>query len=155
MLLAMAGWTDSVGAKIGVAVLPWLVLAASVAGCTDSTASGSGDAATDGIVELSLALVIAPQRLAFGAEPVGSAGSPRSVKVSAVRPEAVIPTPTVVLSSPDFRVTANECTSPLAAGDSCTIATVFEPHGLGQRTGTLEVASGQIRAAIPLEGTGL
>jgi hypothetical protein len=64
---------------------------------------------------------------------------------------------TSIATTGDFGQT-NACATSLAAGASCAIAVTFTPTAVGQRTGTLAVATtagtSSQTVSVPLTGTG-
>jgi hypothetical protein len=105
-----------------------------------------------------LALVLAPELLAFSSQTVGVAGTARPLTLSNY---AAVPIQVggIQLAGADFAISTNGCTgTSLAPEAACQVALRFAPTALGDRTGTLIVSSsttGVSPLAVPLTGTGI
>ena len=99
-------------------------------------------------------LALAPARVAFGDQAVGTTGAARAVTLTNTTAAAV--TITAITASGDF-AQANGCPATLAAGASCTIAVTFTPTAAGPTVGGLRVASDDLAGPLvgDLGGTGV
>ncbi|HEY1808134.1 MAG TPA: choice-of-anchor D domain-containing protein [Acidobacteriaceae bacterium] len=110
------------------------------------TASLSGTGTGVAVIQLT------PPSLNFGPLAIGSTSAPQSVTVANTGTLATNLTSETVTG--DFHISANTCTSSLAAGASCTVSIAFNPAGSGSRGGTLTVIDGLGTQRAPLSGTG-
>jgi hypothetical protein len=95
---------------------------------------------------------LAPAAKDFGNEAIGftSASQPFLWKNNSIF-SAYISSATV---TGDFIITSNNCSS-VASGSTCEIDVAFKPTALGQRTGTLTVATAGTNLTASLTGTGI
>lgn len=116
--------------------------------------NGDGIAVVDlGAYELSpTTITLAPSNLTFGPQPLGSTSASQSVTLTNTGNQALR---FVISVDANFSQT-NNCSSPLAAGASCTINVSFSPTTAGNITGNLtlrDTASNSPQTAA-LAGTG-
>ncbi|HXR96815.1 MAG TPA: choice-of-anchor D domain-containing protein [Terriglobales bacterium] len=99
-------------------------------------------------------LLLAPSTLDFGSALVGSASPQQTVNVTNMGTAAV--TLEAQLAG-DFAIGSNLCTAALAPGASCQLLVDYEPHTLGQETGSLTLSdgSGTNQATASLMGRGI
>ena len=98
-------------------------------------------------------MVIRPSSLVFGNQQIGTSAS--QVVTITNSGTAPLTDSLTVLSSGDFYTTST-CPANIPPSTSCIINVKFQPYGLGNRTGTLVVASNTAGSPqpIPLSGTG-
>jgi hypothetical protein len=100
-----------------------------------------------------------PMQLAFGSQPVGTAGSPPlTVTVTNTGSTALKATSIAMSDAVDFTEADNCVGASLAAGSSCTVNVTFKPQVLGSLTGVMaihaNVCGGQLTVALGGTGTG-
>jgi hypothetical protein len=95
-----------------------------------------------------------PQALTFASQQVNTVSGSQTITVKNISPVTL--TITSVTASPNF-AEQNQCTQPLALGDTCTVQVSFAPTAAGSLQGVLTVygnlPTGQVTAS--LSGTGL
>jgi len=100
------------------------------------------------------AATLTPATLTFASQKVDSLSSPQTITVQNTSPVTLAITS--ITASPNF-AEQNQCTQPLAQGDTCTVQVSFAPAGTGPLQGVLtvygNVPTGQVTAA--LSGVGL
>jgi hypothetical protein len=125
------------------ALAPFCLLAISLIGC-----SGNGTVAAS--------ISAAPGTLTFTATTVGQTTTAQTVTVTDTGGlDAKLATPTI--SGPnasDFVISANTCTSTLAASANCGISITFTPSANGARAATLTIAGNANTQTVALTGTG-
>ncbi|HEX4320597.1 MAG TPA: chitobiase/beta-hexosaminidase C-terminal domain-containing protein [Acidobacteriaceae bacterium] len=99
-----------------------------------------------------------PSSAVFPAQVLGvaSSGSVYNLLVRNTGGEFLVVDPSKTTISGDFSIVNNGCTSSVSAGGSCFIQLGFTPTQLGQRTGTLSIASNDPVhpvLSVPLSGT--
>jgi phospholipase C len=100
------------------------------------------------------AIKIAPAKLAFAAQAVGTTSSPMTALVSNPSTTASLIMGPITTVGP-FAATSN-CPASLGPGASCTISVTFSPTGAGPWTGSVSVVSSSFSGpgTINLTGTG-
>ncbi|HZB88993.1 MAG TPA: choice-of-anchor D domain-containing protein [Terracidiphilus sp.] len=95
-----------------------------------------------------------PASLVFPVTAVGSTSSAQPLTLT--NTSAVALTGLVLTVSSGFTLTANTCTSTLAAGASCSVNVTFAPASAGAQTGMLTVASSALPSSVTaaLSGAG-
>ncbi|MCC6996185.1 MAG: choice-of-anchor D domain-containing protein, partial [Deltaproteobacteria bacterium] len=127
-----------------------LGVSASTGGTVSATLAGNGlDPAR---------LTVSPNAHDFGSIVIGASSAARSFTISnSGDVPSTVPTLTMAGTVPaDFRISANTCTTPVAAGGSCSLAITMVPAAAGTRLARLDVSAstgGSTSAA--LSGTGL
>ncbi len=89
----------------------------------------SGTGVATGILEAS------PTNINFGNSQIGAVSPPQTVTFQNAGRAAI--NPGTMSASANFTVSANNCTTPIAPGGSCTVALTFTPPSAGPFTGTL------------------
>jgi hypothetical protein len=102
---------------------------------------------------------VAPPALSFGSVLVNTTTLAQTVTISNAAGAGTLAISGVSITGTnagDFAVSANICTSALAAGASCTISVTFRPSATGTRSATLAIAgSNPTPLSVPLTGTGI
>ncbi len=98
-------------------------------------------------------VAVTPGTLQFGSVTVGGTSAAQSITLKNTgTAAATVATPTI---TGDFLVSANTCSSALAAGGgSCSIAVEFAPTAEGARSGNLTVTDSTGTHTVALSGTG-
>jgi probable HAF family extracellular repeat protein len=94
-------------------------------------------------------IALAPGRLTFASQSIGSVSSTQTVTISNLTTTAATLTPASV--SGDF-TESDTCPASLAAASSCTIQVAFAPTAGGDRTGGLTVTAAGLAMIVPLSG---
>lgn len=99
-------------------------------------------------------LVIAPDKIDFGRQPMNSQSQPAAVTITN-RSSTPITLEEILSSGIDFP-SQNGCGKQLASGDSCSIQISFKPAITGDRTGILQITASDSPNShfVPLSGTG-
>jgi len=97
---------------------------------------------------------MAPNGLTFGTQAVGTTSAP--LKMQLVNNGTAVIQIGTVTASGDFAISANTCTSTVAAGTRCNISVTFTPTATGTRTGNVTITdSDNLSPQMPkLTGTG-
>ena len=90
------------------------------------------------LVGQGLGVVLAPTKLAFGSQTVGTTSAPQTVTITN-RNTATIAVGTVTATD-DYIVAANNCSATLAPGQNCTVQVKFAPDETGASPGTLFIS---------------
>ncbi len=98
-------------------------------------------------------VVLTPSSLTFSGTVIGSPSSPQYVTVANTGGESAALTSETVTG--DFSISANTCSSSVAANNSCTLGIVFTPAVSGTRNGVLTVVDSVGTQTALLSGTGL
>jgi len=100
------------------------------------------------------ALVISPQKVAFGKQLVASESAPVEITVRNASNSA-IHFNQIISSGIDFE-SRNNCGLELAAGAECTVRVSFKPAISGDRMGAIAIAASDSGSPhyVPLAGTG-
>ncbi|HTE88369.1 MAG TPA: choice-of-anchor D domain-containing protein, partial [Terriglobales bacterium] len=100
---------------------------------------------------------LAPPKLDFGTQKVGTTSSPQSVTLTDVGTTTITFSPFVVVGANpgDFSMTTT-CAQNLFAGKSCTISVTFSPTVTGARNATVQISddAGGSPQTVPLTGVG-
>lgn len=115
--------------------------------------SGSTVALLSGTILTPAELSLSTSGLSFGNVDIDGS-SDDSFTVTNVG-ESQSGTPSVNLSSPEFTIISNGCTSPLAGGASCSVGVRFAPTSVGGKSASVSVsASPGGGGSVSLSGTG-
>ena len=99
-------------------------------------------------------LTVSPTSITFSTtRNVGTPSQPHSVTVSNGT-TAAIALGTIAASPAAYAITANTCTTSLAAGASCSVTVVFTPVVVGTTTGTLTIPNGASNSQLVVAMTG-
>ena len=99
-------------------------------------------------------LTVSPTSISFSTtRNVGTASQPHSVTLTNGT-TAAIAIGTIAASPAAYAITANTCTSSLAAAASCTVTVVFTPTVVGTTTGTLTIPNGAANSQLVVAMTG-
>lgn len=98
------------------------------------------------------AIVILPNSVDFGGQPIDTPSLAQQVTISNTSGSAV-PLTSESVSGP-FIIHTNTCTGSLAPNTGCTLALVFRPTQSGAASGVLTVVSGQGTETVNLTGVG-
>ena len=102
-------------------------------------------------------VAVTPTTLAFGDQAVGATSAARTVTVSNPGTGPLTVAGLTVTGADASEFAATGCTTPVAAGGSCTVSVTFAPGATGARTASLQVVSDAATAApaVALTGTGV
>ena len=102
---------------------------------------------------------VAPSPLTFGSQLVGTTSSPLSVTITNAAGAGVLAISSVSItgaSASQFAITANNCDTSVAAGNSCAISVTFTPTISGAAIATLNIVStNPTSLPVPISGTGV
>ena len=85
--------------------------------------------------------LLMPSPVAFGAQTVGTQGTPVSVAIVNIGGSAVTILSVANSNATEFPVVSSTCTGNVAAGASCQISAAFLPSAAGARSATITVTS--------------
>lgn len=117
-----------------------------------NVASGQQTLSLSGTGTTQSAIVILPNSVDFGGQPIETPAPAQQVTISNTSGSAV-PLTSESVSGP-FAIQTNTCGGSLAPNTGCTIALVFRPTQTGAASGVLTVVSGQGTETVNLTGTG-
>lgn len=115
-------------------------------------ATGQQTATLSGTGTTQSALIILPNSVDFGGQPIQTTSAAQQVTISNSS-DGSIPLTSENVTEP-FAIQINTCSGSLPANTGCTLAIVFAPTQGGAATGTLTVVSGQGRQVVGLSGNG-
>jgi hypothetical protein len=100
-------------------------------------------------------ITVAPKTITFSTtRAVGTPSQPHSVTITNPSTAAAVALGNIVASPAAYAITANTCTSSLAAAASCTGTVVFTPTVVGTTTGTLTIPYGTANTQLVVSMTG-
>jgi phospholipase C len=97
---------------------------------------------------------IAPLRISFPAQTVGTTSKPKAITIRNLGATAL--NFASIVAAGDFAVQSNTCGSSISPGGSCTVGVTFTPTAQGTRPGTITITDSDIRdpQVVTLSGTG-
>ena len=117
-----------------------------------NVAGGQATATLSGIGTVAAAIVLTPVTLAFPSTGIGATSAVQNITVSNTGVNAAsLQAPAI---SGDFTITANSCSSYLAANTGCTLSITFAPAASGTRSGTLTLTDSAGTQVASLSGVG-
>jgi hypothetical protein len=117
--------------------------------------TGQAIVALSGIGTAPASIVFTPTSLTFAANTVNQSGASQIINIANLGGTvATLQTPVITGNTTDFVITANTCSTTLAANTACAIAITFTPTAAGSRAASLSLTDSAGTQTASLTGTG-